>query len=141
VFGLPYDDSRAIGQNRPMTTEHPIVIAVNLAGDQVGGGWGRAHSVGLAQVAGGEITSWSEYEVGWEVAHDEGTHGSHHARIVRFLREHDVAAVVTGHMGPPMERMLTTMGIATILGVGGPARAMVEAVAASLADDQTPPAA
>lgn len=100
----------------------------------MGGGWGRAQRIGLATVDGGAITDWQEHNVGWDEAHDEGTHGSHHARIVRFLRDHHVAVVVTGHMGPPMQRMLSSMEIAAVVGVIGPARAIVEAVAADLAE-------
>lgn len=88
----------------------------------VGGGWGRAPRVAVATVDGGEITSWQEYDVGWDVAHDQGAEGTHHARIAKFLIEHKVRAVVTGHMGGGMQHMLDRMGIAVHMGAGGDAR-------------------
>jgi predicted Fe-Mo cluster-binding NifX family protein len=57
--------------------------------------------------------------------HDEGTPGSHHARVVSFLRDHQVEAVVANHIGDGMVRMLDTMGLPTHLGAAGDARAAV----------------
>ena len=103
-------------------------VAINPDGT-VGGGWGRAHLVAIAEVADGTVFAWQEHEVAWDVAHDEGTEGSHHARIAKFLRDHDVDTVVTGHMGDGMVRMLGTMGIAMAVGANGDARAAVVAAA------------
>lgn len=108
----------------------PVVVAVALAGDQVGGGWGRAQQVALATVQGAAVTDWQVQDVRWDVSHDEGGEGSHHARIVRFLREHGVEVVVTGHMGPPMANTLAKLGVRTVLGVTGDARAAAVAAAA-----------
>lgn len=113
------------------TAPAPVVVAVSLAGTQVGGGWGKAQRVAIARVADGTVTDWQEHDVRWDVAHDEGTEGSHHARIVRFLRENGVQVVATGHMGPPMARMLSTMGIRAVVDVTGDARTVaVEAATA-----------
>jgi len=57
------------------------------------------------------VASWTQFDVGWDQLHDEGTEGAHHARIARFLREHEVHAVVAGGIGPGMIRMLDSMGI------------------------------
>ena len=89
--------------------------------------WGRADWVALADVVDGEIVSWQEVEVSWSRLHDEGTPGSHHARVVTFLREHDVEAVVVDHMGDGMVRMLDTMGLPVHSGAAGDARAAVKA--------------
>lgn len=35
----------------------------------------------------------------WSELHDRGTEGSHQARVVRILLDHDVEVVVAGHMG------------------------------------------
>ncbi|MGV8979450.1 MAG: NifB/NifX family molybdenum-iron cluster-binding protein [Cellulomonas sp.] len=103
-----------------------MIVCVTVTEDgHVGGSWGRAHRVALAAASDGTISDWREVEVGWDVAHDEGTEGSHHARIARFLIDNHVEAVVTDHMGPPMARMLGTMGIHTSLGAHGDARAAV----------------
>ena len=89
--------------------------------------WGRADWVAVANVVNGEIVSWQEVEVSWSRLHDEGTPGSHHARVVSFLRQHQVEAVVANHIGDGMVRMLDTMGVPVHLGAAGDARAAVQA--------------
>lgn len=84
--------------------------------------WGRAERVAVTEVIGDQIRSWTEYEVGWHTLHDEGTEGSHHARVARFLQEHHVEAVVANHVGPPMVHMLERMGVKVCLGATGNAR-------------------
>ena len=76
--------------------------------------WGKAARVAVALVTGGEIVEWTEYDVGWDAVHDLGTEGSHHARVVRFLREHRITHVVVNHMGAPMVNTITKMGIAIV---------------------------
>jgi predicted Fe-Mo cluster-binding NifX family protein len=90
--------------------------------------WGRADWVAVADVVDGEIVSWQEVEVSWSRLHDEGTPGSHHARVVTFLREHHVEAVVATHIGDGMVRLLDSMGLPVHLGAAGDARAAVQAV-------------
>ncbi len=91
-------------------------MAIALAPDGTAGqGWGRARRVAIARVEDGRIERWTEHETRWDVRHDEGSEGSHHARIARFLTENGVEAVVAGHMGPPMVQMLGRMGIAVRL--------------------------
>ena len=60
--------------------------------------------------------SWRTENVGWDVLHDTGAAGSHHARIVTFLRENAVTLVVAGHMGEPMANTLTKLGVRVELG-------------------------
>jgi predicted Fe-Mo cluster-binding NifX family protein len=84
--------------------------------------WGRAERVALADLRTGEISSWREIDVGWGSLRESGSDGSHHARVARFLREHQVDAVVADHMGRDMEHMLGKLGIQVRLGVSGPAR-------------------
>ncbi len=88
--------------------------------------WGRADWVAIAEVQNGKIQSWREIEVSWSRLHDEGTDGSHHARVVKFLKEHGVEAVVANHMGDGMTRMLHTMAIPVHLGAAGDARIAVQ---------------
>ncbi len=95
--------------------------------------WGKAHWIGVATVDGGAVTAWQVHEVAWDVSHDEGTHGSHHARIVRFLKEQEIAAVVVDHMGPGMVQVMQTMRIPVLPASPGDAQASVlAAVAASV---------
>lgn len=88
--------------------------------------WGRAPRIAVARVEDGAITSWEEHAVGWDVAHDTGTEGSHHARVVRFLREHGVTHVVVDHMGAPMQQTLGKMGITIVPAGSARARDAVE---------------
>lgn len=92
---------------------------------QVGPHWGKAARVAIAEVAQGRIVSWTEVDVAWDRLHDAGTHGSHHARIVTFLREHAVQRIVAGGMGPGMQQVTARMGIQVSLGARGDARAAV----------------
>ena len=88
--------------------------------------WGRAARVAIATVDAGRITAWDEHAVAWDVLHDVGTEGGHHARVAAFLKDHGVEVVVAGHMGPPMAQMLAKMRILARTGAQGDARAAVE---------------
>ncbi|OCL36955.1 hypothetical protein BCR15_12810 [Tessaracoccus lapidicaptus] len=92
--------------------------------------WGRAHWVGVADVRDGDVADWTVHEVRWDESHDAGTHGSHHARVVRFLKEQGVEAVVVDHMGEGMARMLHTMGIPILAASPGDARESILAATA-----------
>jgi predicted Fe-Mo cluster-binding NifX family protein len=98
-----------------------IAIPVTTDG-AVDHSWGRAPRVAVADVVGGAVVDWQEFEVGWDRLHDEGTEGGHHARVARFLQEHGVTRVAVDHMGPGMTEMLRRMGIAVVLGAAGDAR-------------------
>ncbi len=102
-----------------------IVCIPVTATDMIDAGWGRAARVAVADVVDGATTRWETFDVGWDALHDTGTEGSHHARIARFLQDHAVQVVVTGHMGPPMANMLERMGIRVRLGASGDARRAV----------------
>lgn len=103
-----------------------MVICTTLGPDGgLGHGLGRAPRVALATVSDDQVSSWEEVDVGWDRLHDEGTEGSHHARIARFLRDHQVEVVVTPRLGAGMQRMLGTMGIDVLLGAEGDPRQVV----------------
>lgn len=109
-----------------------VVVALPVApGRTLGHSWGKAPVVALATVRVGEVVGWEEHEVRWDVAHDEGHHGSHHARVVRFLREHGVTAVAADHMGDPMVHTLRRMGVAVLLGARAGGNGEAAAVAAA----------
>lgn len=90
-----------------------IAIPVTPAG-QVGHSWGRAGAIGIARVQDGQASAWTVHEVRWDLAHDEGSEGQHHARVVRFLQEHGVTHVLAHHMGPGMARTLERLEIPVI---------------------------
>jgi len=87
--------------------------------------WGRADWVAVADVSDGEIAKWQEIEVSWNRLHDEGSGARHHARIARFLKEHQIEAVVADHVGDGMVRMLDTMKLPLHVNASGDARAAV----------------
>lgn len=98
-----------------------VCVPVTADG-QVDPRWGRADRVAVAEVADGDLTDWREFAVGWGTLHDQGTEGAHHARVARFLRDNEVQAIAVGHVGPGMQRMLDSMGIRLVAGLGGDAR-------------------
>lgn len=106
-----------------------IAIPVDPEG-QVGHSWGKAPAVAVARVGAAGVEDWAEFAVEWDRLHDEGTHGSHHARVVTFLRDHEVEVVAVRHVGDGMRRMLPSMGVRLVEGVAGPARTAVVEVAA-----------
>ncbi len=104
-----------------------IVCVPVTPGGQVDSSWGRAPRVAVAKVEDGRITAWDEHDVAWDVLHDVGTDGGHHARVATFLKDNGVEVVVAGHMGPPMVQMLAKMRILARMGAGGDARSAVAA--------------
>lgn len=115
-----------------MTAQDAVVCVPVTPDGQVEGRWGKAPRVAVATVSSGEITGWIEHDVRWDVLHDEGTEGSHHARVVRFLRDNEVTAVVASHMGPPMANTISKLGLGLHLSASGDARdAVLRALAAN----------
>ena len=106
-----------------------MIMCVPITNDGiVDPSWGRADSIAVAEVLDGKIANWEVIEVSWSRLHDEGTPGSHHARVAKFLREHQIEVVVANHIGDGMVRMLETMGLPARLGAVGDAKAAVLAV-------------
>ena len=89
----------------------------------VGGGLGRAQTVAVADVPDGEVTSWTEVPVGWGDLHGIGPEGTHHARIVRFVREHGLERVVTSGLGEGMRTTMGKLGVVVRTDLTGDARA------------------
>jgi len=103
--------------------------------------WGRTHWIAVADLDEDAIRDWRLCEVSWDVLHDQNGEGAHHARVARFVREHLIEAVVAGHMGPGMLRMLRTMGVTVYLGAHGDPReaaATAAAIGAARANSQVP---
>ncbi len=91
-------------------------------GDELDRTFGKADRIALVDVIDGQITNWRTIEVGWRAVHDQGTHGSHHARIVRFMRENEVERVVFNHMGEGMLNTLGKLGLSLVQAEPGAAR-------------------
>lgn len=107
-----------------------IIAAAVDADGLIAHSWGKARTVAVAEVEDDRVRDWQEYSVGWDVSHDEGPHGAHHARVVRFLRTHRVQAVLARQVGEGMRRMLGSMDVRLIEGAAGDARAVMLSVAA-----------
>ena len=100
-----------------------IAVVVTPDGSQIGGGLGKASHMAVATVEAGAITQWAVHHVEWDVLHDVGEHGAHHARIVRFMRDNGVGHVVAAHIGPPMQNTLTKLGLTFTMDAVGDAQA------------------
>ena len=96
----------------------------------VGGGLGRAQRVAVATGLDGGITSWTEIDVGWGDLHGTGPEGTHHARIVRFAREHGLQCVVTSGLGDGMRTTMGKLGVTVRTDLTGDARAAALAAGA-----------
>ncbi|MDO4901231.1 NifB/NifX family molybdenum-iron cluster-binding protein [Actinomyces sp.] len=122
---------------QPVEHTAATVLVPVTASAEVEPRFGRAPRVAVAKVLKDRIIDWQEYAVGWDAAHSGGTEGSHHARIVRFLRAHNVDTIVAEHMGAGMVRVVGRMGIRLLATPGGDARAAVlAALAGGPAEDQ-----
>ncbi|MCF8527872.1 MAG: hypothetical protein K9G80_10215 [Candidatus Nanopelagicales bacterium] len=106
------------------------VVCIPVTADgHVGHSWGEAPTVALASVDDSGIVAWVTHDVSWDASHDAGPHGTHHARIARFLREEQVTDVIVDHLGDPMGNMLAKMSIKVHTGYSGDARrACLEAI-------------
>ncbi len=101
-----------------------VLVPVNSDGSG-GAHFGKAHWVAVADVQDGHIADWQVHEVAWEVSHDMGSHGSHHARVIGFLKDHSIGFVVAGGMGGGMARMLDSAKITVLPATAGDAQASV----------------
>jgi predicted Fe-Mo cluster-binding NifX family protein len=98
-----------------------IVLVTLSAQGTVTGGLGRAQQVAVAHVHDGVVEQWSEHHVGWGDLHGTGPEGTHHARIVRFVREHGVDCVVTSGLGEGMRTTMSKLGVAVRTDLAGDA--------------------
>lgn len=100
-----------------------IVAVTTTPQGTVGGGLGRAQSIAVAEVRHGAVASWAEVHVGWGDLHGSEPEGTHHARIVRFVREHALEAVVTSGLGEGMRTTMGKLGVVVRTDLSGDARA------------------
>lgn len=107
-----------------MTGRGPAVtVCAPVAADgTVDPRFGRAERVGIAEVRDRQLLRWTEVAVGWGELHDQGPQGAHHARVIRFLREHGVQVVLADHLGPGMQHSLQLLGVQVQLGATGNAQ-------------------
>lgn len=126
---MSLDEARASGTG----DRGAVVCAAPLGEDgTIDSSFGRARRMAVVRIEDGTVTGMQEELVAWDVAHDTGSEGSHHARVARFLLDHDVDVVLARHVGPGMAQMLGRMGITLRLGATGDVRASALAAAAHL---------
>lgn len=101
-----------------------IAVPVTPSGD-VDRRFGKADQVAVAEVIDGKITSWVIHDTDWQRHHAQSPHGTHHGRIVRFLIDNSVEAVVIDHAGVPMINTMQKMGLTVVLDAVGPAKEAV----------------
>ncbi len=101
------------------------------ANGQTGSHWGRSHWVAVSEVVDGSIESWDVIEVGWDTSRQSGSHAQHHANVARFLKEHQIEAMVVMMVGGGMRKMMDTMGIRELRASEGDAKASVLAAVAA----------
>lgn len=112
-------------------------IAIPVTPDgQVDPRFGKAHFVAIAGLSddGTETLSWDVTEVNWDELHDSSEHGTHHARIVRFLKDNEADAVIIGHAGASMLNTMAKMGIIIVTDAEGDAQALTAEIAPQIYD-------
>jgi predicted Fe-Mo cluster-binding NifX family protein len=107
-----------------------VIVGVTVSPQgTVAGGLGRAQRVAVADVRDGVVEQWAEHHVGWGDLHGTGPEGTHHARIVRFVREHGIECVVTSGLGEGMRTTMAKLGVDVRTDLVGDARAAAVAAA------------
>lgn len=86
---------------------------------------GQANSVAICQVEGDRVSDWTEIVVDWDTTYGVDVLGVHHPRVIRFLQEHQVQAVVADNVCDIMKSTLPTLGVTVHAGVTGDARQVV----------------
>jgi predicted Fe-Mo cluster-binding NifX family protein len=86
---------------------------------------GQANSVAICKVDGDSVSDWTEIVVDWDTTYGVDVLGVHHPRVIRFLQEHQVNAVVADNVCDIMKSTLPTLGVTVHAGVKGNARSAV----------------
>jgi predicted Fe-Mo cluster-binding NifX family protein len=73
----------------------------------------------------GQIVDWTEHAVGWDQTYGVDVMGNHHARVMRFMQEHDVTDVVAADVCDNMRRSLEAKGVVLHADFAGDARTAV----------------
>jgi predicted Fe-Mo cluster-binding NifX family protein len=97
---------------------------------------GQAPLVAVCRIDDGHIEDWSEHAVEWDTTYGVDVLGVHHPRVIRFLRDNEVEAVVADQVCDSMQSVLDSLVIRLYPGLTGDARAAVVSVAPTL--DPTP---
>jgi predicted Fe-Mo cluster-binding NifX family protein len=88
---------------------------------------GKAPLVATCVLRDGTVTDWTEHAVGWDQTYGVDVMGNHHARVMRFMKEHGVTTVVAADVCDSMRRALQAQGVIVHDGRTGDARAAVSA--------------
>ncbi|MBP3222712.1 MAG: NifB/NifX family molybdenum-iron cluster-binding protein [Actinomycetaceae bacterium] len=112
-----------------------IALPVTDHGD-IDSRWGRAHFLAIAETDADtdKLVGWEVTAVRWDELHDSGEPGTHHGRIIKFLKENAVDIVVCHHMGPGIAHSIDKMGIMIVKDAAGDARTLVNTYGKALRD-------
>ena len=89
---------------------------------------GKAPVFATCSLRDGEITDWVAHPVGWDQTYGVDVLGAHHARVMRFVQDHAVTAVVADDVCDSMRRSLESQGVAVYDHRSGDARTAVESL-------------
>lgn len=86
---------------------------------------GRTHAVATCRVVDGQVVDWAEHIVDWDTSYGVDVAGPHHTRVVRFMRDHAVDAVIAGQVCDSVTKVLTHMGVDVRTEIAGDARTAI----------------
>lgn len=108
-------------------TDMTIAIPVTADG-AVFSRLGKAPIIATCDMRDGEISGWTEHAVGWDQTYGVDVMGAHHARVMRFVQDHEVTTVVAADVCDNMRRSLAAKGVTVHSDQSGDARAAVRAL-------------
>lgn len=85
----------------------------------------KAPLVATCVLRDGEVVDWTEHAVGWDQTYGVDVMGNHHARVMRFMQEHNVTDVVAADVCDNMRRSLEAKDVTLHADFAGDARAAV----------------
>ena len=91
---------------------------------------GQARTVALCKVTGDQVAEWTEHLVEWDTTYGVDVMGAHHPRLIRFMQEQHVDAVVADNVCDVIQRSLPHVGVTVHDGFTGDARTAVAALVA-----------
>ncbi len=108
---------------------HRILVVLGSNG-QVSGDLGTAEIVVIALAGALEVTAWQPHRAPW--GDDAHARERQEARIVEFVRDEGLEAIVTGSVAPMLRRALEDVGVPVFECAGVSARAAAASAAAVL---------
>ncbi len=86
---------------------------------------GKANTVAICKLEDGQVSDWTEHVVEWDTTYGVDVMGVHHPRIMRFMQDQKVDAVVADNVCDVIQRSLPNVGVTVHPGFTGDARSVV----------------